>query len=137
MKYPRSPYEKVGGIVYFGRMLDKIRLLAAGDLPEDLTENLGKGFDLRCINFLRVSYPDLAAKVREGATDDEALNWCYSKGRRPSDEEIEIWNEFMRKRGWNDVGSDMVAQRKKESNLAHRDDIVTMFDYIVADEAQG
>ena len=26
MKYPRSPHEKVGGVVYFGRMLDKIRL---------------------------------------------------------------------------------------------------------------
>ncbi len=84
-----------------------------------------------------MSYSDLAAKVREGVTDEEALNWCFSKGRKPSDEEIEIWNEFMRKRGWNDVGSEMVAQRKRESNLADRDDILTMFDYIVADEAQG
>lgn len=32
MKYPRSPYEKVAGIVYFGRMLDKIRPTHAGEL---------------------------------------------------------------------------------------------------------
>jgi len=29
----RSPYVKVGRLVYFGRMLDKIRLHAAGRLP--------------------------------------------------------------------------------------------------------
>ena len=29
----RSSYEKVGGIVFFGRMLDKIRFHAAGRLP--------------------------------------------------------------------------------------------------------
>jgi hypothetical protein len=36
MKVPglRSSFEKVGGIVYFGRMLDKIRLHAAGRLPD-------------------------------------------------------------------------------------------------------
>lgn len=28
--YPRSAYDQVGGIVYFARMLDKIRLHAAG-----------------------------------------------------------------------------------------------------------
>ena len=35
MKVPglRSDYVKVGGIVFFGRMLDKIRLKAAGQLP--------------------------------------------------------------------------------------------------------
>ena len=42
----RSPYLKVGRLVYFGRMLDKIRLHAAGKLPEaDYGANLGKGFD--------------------------------------------------------------------------------------------
>ena len=35
----RSSYDKVGGIVYFGRMLDKIRLNAADKLPKDY--NLG------------------------------------------------------------------------------------------------
>jgi hypothetical protein len=49
MKYPRSPHEKVGGIVHFGRMLDKIRLKAAGELHPDLHENIGIGFDMRYI----------------------------------------------------------------------------------------
>jgi gluconokinase len=29
----RSPHDKTGGIVYFGRMIDKIRLHAEGRLP--------------------------------------------------------------------------------------------------------
>jgi len=39
----RSPSEKVGGLFYFGRMLDKIRFHAKGELPPDYHQNLGKG----------------------------------------------------------------------------------------------
>ena len=38
----RSCYDKVGRLIYFGRMLDKIRLHAAGQLPPDYVENLGE-----------------------------------------------------------------------------------------------
>ena len=31
----RSPAEKIGGLVYFGRMLDKIRAHAKGELPAE------------------------------------------------------------------------------------------------------
>jgi hypothetical protein len=35
-KYPKSPNEKTqNGMVYFPRMLDKIRLHASGELHED------------------------------------------------------------------------------------------------------
>ncbi|MBV9671613.1 MAG: DUF5069 domain-containing protein [Verrucomicrobia bacterium] len=37
----RSPYEKVGRLVYLGRMLDKIRLHAMGNLPPEYHANLG------------------------------------------------------------------------------------------------
>jgi Domain of unknown function (DUF5069) len=66
MRYPRSPYEKVGGIVYVGRMLDKIRLKAAGELPPDLHQNLGIGFNKRCMDFLRV----LIRSWRQGLPTD-------------------------------------------------------------------
>ncbi len=46
-------------MIYFARMLDKIRLNAAGNLREDFCGNLGSGFDARCVNFLRVNYPAL------------------------------------------------------------------------------
>ena len=136
MKYPRSPRDKVGGVVYFGRMVDKIRLMAAGELHSDLHANLGKGFDHRCVHFLRVSYPDLSAAVQGGLSDEAALEWAFQHGRRPDEEDIEVWSEFMRKRGWNDSGSELLAARKKESGLEDRSDIQTMFAYIDADEGR-
>lgn len=135
-KHPRSPYDKVGGIVYFGRMADKIRLHAAGELHPDWAENMGVHFDKRCTDFLRVEYADFAAVVRGGLDDAAALAWCYANGRKPSDEEIEVWNGFMMKRGWRDEGAKRLGERKAEGGFAGRDDIATMFDYIDADEGR-
>lgn len=56
---PISAYQETFGMIYFARMLDKIRLNAAGNLREDFCGNLGSGFDARCVNFLRVNYPAL------------------------------------------------------------------------------
>jgi hypothetical protein len=47
-----------------------------------------------------------------------------------------IWNEFMRKRGWNDEATKNLNRTKRESGLSDRDDIRTMFDYIDADEGK-
>ena len=136
MKYPKSPQEKVGGIVYFGRMVEKIRLMAAGELHADLHANLGKGFDERCVDFLGVKYEALRAKVLDGLDDGQALEWCFENGKRPTENEIEVWNAFMSKRGWNDEVAEILARRKKESGFESRDDIRTMFEYIDADEGR-
>ena len=66
----RSPSKKVGGLFYFGRMLDKIRLHAKGELPPDYHQNLGKGFDKKCVTFLRVDYEELVERVKQGGTDE-------------------------------------------------------------------
>jgi len=74
--------------------------------------------------------------VGQGGSDDEILGWCFQNGSRPTDEQIEIWNDFMRKRGWNDDLSEKLIQRKKESDFESRDEIQTMFQYIDADEGR-
>ena len=74
----RSPSEKVGGLFYFGRMLDKIRLHARGELPADYHENLGKGFDEKCVTFLQINYDQLVERVNRGGSDEEILQWCFS-----------------------------------------------------------
>ena len=132
----RSCYAKVGRLVYFGRMLDKIRLHAAGKLPPaDYAANLGKGFDGRCCSFLRVSYDELKARVLAGGTDDEHLAWAHERGGPRTDEECEIWNGFMSKRGWRDAGRTILLQRIRESALEGRP-IETMFDYLDFDEGR-
>ena len=136
MKVPglRSPHDKVAGLVYFGRMLDKIRLHQRGELPADFRENLGEGFDKTCVQFLGVTYAESVAHVQGGATDDGALAWCRAHGRQFTEQDTYVWNEFMRKRGWNDAASERLKQRKTEGGFTARDEIQTMFDYIDADE---
>ena len=133
----RSPSDKVGGLVHFGRMLDKIRAHERGELPPEWVPNLGKGFDGRCVRFLGVDYEEIAARAKEGKSDEEILDWAFAKGRKPSEEEMEIWNEFKRKYGWDDAISEILLRRKKESDLSERDDIQTMFQYIDIDEGRS
>lgn len=132
----RSPYEKISGILYLGRMLDKIRLHAKGELPPDYHSNLGIGFDGRCCSFLWIEYTALVQRVKVGGTDAEILEWCFQQGRQPSPEETEIWCEFLRKRGWNDDGSLTLQRRIAEFKSGPRPDIQTFFDYIDLDEGR-
>jgi hypothetical protein len=132
----RSPSEKVGGLFYFGRMLDKIRLHAKCELPPDYHANLGKGFDEKCANFLRINYDQLVERVNRSGTDEQILQWCFESGRRPDEVDIYVWNEFMRKRGWNDEVSQILERRKKEAGMSDRSDIQTAFQFIDADEGR-
>ena len=136
MKIPglRRDDEKVGGIVYFGRLIDKIRLNAQGKLPADYQPNLGIGFDGRCVRFLQMDYQKLVKRVAEGGTDEAILDWCFQNGRKPSKEEIEVWNGFLSKRGWRDDATENLEKEKKLKGWSHRDDIQTFFDFHRADE---
>ncbi|MFZ1221492.1 MAG: DUF5069 domain-containing protein [Chthoniobacterales bacterium] len=133
----RSPTATLGGLVYFGRMIDKIRAQARSELPPDYQPNLGKGFDAKCCAFLHIDYNELAERANQGGTDDDLLEWAFTAGRRPSEAEIEMWNEFMRKFGWRDKASEILERRKREGGLSERADIETMFQFIDADEGRS
>ena len=133
----RSPADKIGGLVYFGRMLDKIRVHARGELPADYEPNLGKGFDAKCCAFLHLNYADLAERVKEGANEEEMLEWAFTTGRHPTDDEITMWNEFMRKFGWRDHATEILERRKREARMQDRAEIETMFQFIDADEGRS
>jgi len=136
MKVPVSPYNQFDGLVYFPRMLDKARLFARGELREDLCGNLGLAMDAWTCALLSVSYADVVAEVGRGLDDRAVLDWCYAHGKKPTDQELRVWNAFMTKVGWRDWLAEKLAVRKAESGLADREDIQTMFDYIDADEGR-
>jgi hypothetical protein len=137
MNAPKSAYDTIGGMSYFPRMLDKIRLHAKGELPPDYHSNLGKGADGWCTAYLKVSYEALKERVLEGGTDEDILAWCFETGRKLEEVDLFIWNLFAKKLGWNDVVSPYLKKLKRSSGLAERDDIVTMFDYFDADEGRS
>lgn len=136
----RSPFDQVGGIVYFGRMLDKMRLAAAGKLPAGWQTTRGaartNSFDSRCCNFLHVDYAALEREALKGVkTDDELLAWAFNNGREPTGEEIEVWNGFMTKLGWRDAVTERVNFRLAEIGLPPGT-VQTMFEFINLDEGR-
>jgi hypothetical protein len=134
---PCSPYRALNGLVYFPRMLDKIRRHAAGRLPHAYHEFLGSNFDGRCLNLLGVTYDAVQQRVAAGDSDEAVLEWCLAHGRNPTAEDIETWSGFMCKRGWRDEASDRIIFRLKEAGLENRDaDVATMFDFIDVDEGR-
>jgi hypothetical protein len=136
MKNPRSPYDQVNGAYYFARMLDKARLKAAGLLPEDYHSNLGKGLDGRMCRFLRVPYEGLAQEAVAGKSDAEAWAWCMRNGRELSEGDVEVWNGFIAKRGWNDEATEGLEENKAKSGMAARTDLRTYFEYYEVDEGR-
>src|SRR5438876_12341753 len=91
----RSPYDKVGGLFYLGRMLDKIRRHDKGELPLEYEVNLGKGFDEKCATFLRVRYELLFEFVSNGLNGSAVLESSLGQGHRPSEGEMQRWYAIM------------------------------------------
>jgi gluconokinase len=133
----RSPHDTVGGIVHFGRMIDKIRLEAAANLPEAWVKfmDVKWSFNWLCCHFLRVDYAELKTEVLKGGSDEEILEWAMARGCRPDEADIEVWNGFMTKLGWRDFVSDRVRFRLEESGFPP-DAAETMFDFIDLDEGR-
>jgi hypothetical protein len=127
----RSPRERVGGLYYFGRMLDKIRCHLRDELPEEYRPNFGVGLDGMLCGMLGVAHADLIERMRGGGGDEEILEWCYARGTRLNRTQIHIWNEFARKVGWNDRVASFLAKVKGEDGTnAETAELSTAFELI-------
>lgn len=140
MAFPlRSPRDTVGGIMVFGRILDKIRVNARGELPAGYHLGVIPGkrtFDDRVCRLLGVEFDNLSSRVLQGGSDEEILAWCFENGRKPDPEHIEVFNGFMMKRGWRDAATPGLIEQRAEAGLAHREDIVTFFDLMDVEEGR-
>lgn len=137
LRFPVSPREQVGGLVYVARMFDKIRLHAAGALDEAYHAQLGQGFDGEVCTLLGLSYEAIRARVLEGGSDEEILDWAFQEGFQPSAAQAHVWNAYMSKWGWRDEGAPRLLARKAASGLADREEIQCFFDYLDADEGRA
>lgn len=140
MSFPlRSPRDTTSGLVFFPRLVDKIRLHTAGKLPDGYHIGVQEGnrtFDDRFCNFVGLDFATVQRRILEGGSEEEMLEWCYDHGRRPNAEQIEVWNAFLAKRGWRDNGSAGLSESKKAAGFSDRDDIQTWFDLIDAEEGR-
>ncbi|MDP0496162.1 MAG: DUF5069 domain-containing protein [Verrucomicrobiota bacterium JB024] len=134
---PIAPTVETRGMIYFARMLDKIRKKAAGELREDFLTRMGEGFDNLCCCFLHVKYPEVVERTHQGGSDEVILQWCQERGRELNATDIMVWNGFLSKVGWRDFATDRLEQFKKEGGFADRDDIDTIFAFMDADEGRA
>jgi len=135
---PKSAYELTGGLSWFPRMLDKIRLYSKNELHPDFHTNLGilRSMDGFCCQYLHIDYADLKDRVLRGGTDEEILEWCFERGKKLNRIELMVWNEFVRKFGWNDLASPLLEKSKAEIGLTARDDVMTMVEFMEIDEGR-
>lgn len=133
---PSSPCDEVSGYVYFARLCSKIRIHQSGKLDPEFYPNMGKGMDLWTCQLLHVDYTELQKIIIAGASDQEALEWCWQNGTQPKEHELEWWNSYMRNRCFRDDLSELLVNRKKESGWQDRDEIQSMFDYLDADDGR-
>ena len=119
-------------------MIDKIRLKHAGKLPERYFPNYGLavGLDGHLCGFLNVPFADIEARVIEGGTDDEIVEWIFSRGLRPNKIQARVWNECSRKFGWNDAIAKYLARWKVEDGFSDAPEC-TSFDLIDLYEGRG
>lgn len=121
-------------------MLDKMRLAAAGKLPPEWEASRGvkspTSFDSLCCKFLQINYATLEAETLKGdRSDEQMLEWGFQHGHKPTEEEIEIWNGYMIKRGWRDSATQRLNERLAQIGLAPGT-VQTMFEFIDLDEGR-
>ena len=132
-----SDYVQVRGIMFFARLLQKIRLRAQGKLPKDY--NIGMtnegSFDARFCRFWEVDFDKIDARTLEGGTDEEIFDSVFA-GRKINPEHVLVWNGFLTTRGWRDEASEELEHEKQAIGFADRTDIQTFIDFHDADEGR-
>lgn len=135
---PCSDYVETYGLFFFARMVDKIRLHAQGLLPADY--NLGfadpTSFDARFCRFWEIDYEEVWAKTLEGIANEAVFDFCFRNRKRPNEDQVEVWNNFLAKRGWRDNGAAVLEAEKQNSGLAAREDVQTWVDLHDAEEGR-
>ena len=139
MMTPCDDYVETKGVIFFARMLDKIRLKERGLLPGDYNV-VGCGvwdcFDARFCRFFGVDESELTRRTLQGGTNEEILDWCFATYGRPNEEKIQYWNSFISKRGWRDESSEELEEVKRAHGLGNRGDVQTWVDFHDVDEGR-
>ena len=89
---PRSPYDKLGGVVFLPRAIDKGRAELAGTLGDYISRGGRSG---RVFDFLGIPEDGFIEALRTRPTDAEVWEWVSDRMTPRSPEEIEEFNDWM------------------------------------------
>jgi hypothetical protein len=92
--YPRSPKEKMAGLVHLARMIDKAQAFKQDQMADYIYPS---PLDKIILNFLRIDSDVFAAKAME-SSDEEIRTWAEEMVKDKKTEEIEFINDQILKR---------------------------------------
>ncbi|MCY3802563.1 MAG: DUF5069 domain-containing protein [Chloroflexi bacterium] len=131
---PRSPYERLGGIVFLPRAIDKGRADLQGKLGDYLSRT---GFSEVLLDFLGLSVDGFLDALRERETDEQVLEWVSSNMTARSADEIEEFNRaFIDRTPQNEEEWERYRSFLAEIGQSHRTDITRQFDRLDLDEGR-
>jgi Domain of unknown function (DUF5069) len=134
-RYPRSPYQKLGGYVHLPRLIDKARLYQQGLLNGYNYKTVG--FDKHLLTFLKLNPDEFEDAVNRLEDDHAILKWVQEHGTKHSEEAVEEWNQNMINRHPDTaVKKARFMHFLKEAGGEGRKDIKTYFDLIEFDEGR-
>jgi hypothetical protein len=134
-RFPRSPYERLGGYVHLPRLIDKAKLHRRGLLNGYNYKTTG--FDKHLLAFLKLD-PEAFEEAANRIDDDAGiLKWIGENGAQHSPEAIGEWNQEMISRAPDSaVKKARFLHFLKEAGGEGRTDIRTYFDLIEFDEGR-
>ena len=128
-RFPRSPYERLGGYVHLARLIDKARLHRQGLLDGYNYKTIG--FDKHLLAFLKLDPDAFEQMANELEGDSAILQWIDEHGARHSPAAKEQWNESMIARHPDTAEKKArFHQYLKEAGGEGRTDVRTYFDLI-------
>ncbi len=129
---PRSPRVPLGGYVILPRMLDKGRATVAGKHGE---YHYACPMDQRFLDFVGIKADALKKQLAAGKSDGDVLKWIQKNAkRRRTDSEISAWSAYQAARAPADTESREYFQEIHSKIAPKREDIVTWFDLLDADD---
>ncbi|MDE1171974.1 MAG: DUF5069 domain-containing protein [Verrucomicrobium sp.] len=133
---PRSPYEKLGGVVHLPRLIDKARLCPDGKLPG--YNYLTSGTDKFLIDFLCLEGKAFEEAARDTTKDEEVLRWIKRTvgPSWPGDHAIAQFNERMIRRRPDTPEKQLRFDEERANLPATRRKVETYFDLIDLEEGR-
>jgi gluconokinase len=130
---PRSPYEKLGGITFLPRTIDKMRAHIAGSAG---AYNAKTGFSTQLFDLLSVTPDEFEEIVKANPTDQAVLDVLMA--RRPlSQADIDEWNERSINRSpTDDAGWARHWKQLEDAGYGDRKDVRTMYDRLDLDDGR-
>lgn len=131
---PRSPYDRLGGIVFLPRAIDKGRADLEGKLGAYFSRT---GYSKTLLDFLGIDPEAFIQALKDRPTDQKMWEWVQANMTKRTPAEIEEFNSTMENRTPQDPEA-WARYRKFLADLGqgHRTDLSRQFDRLDLDEGR-